>query len=393
MEIVTKTFGSAFRKIMAEAQALDRPDLEDAQDFLPINGTDYLEFYVGNAKQAAHYYQSAFGFRTTGYRGPETGHREAASYLLEQGKIRFVLTTALAPDSPIAEHVQRHGDGVRDIALWVDDAAYSFEETVRRGATAVREPQVLEDEHGRVVIAAIATYGDTIHSFVERSDYDGLFMPGFQTTENEFFRPYPVGLKYVDHCVGNVALGEMNTFVEFYADVMGFKNMISFDDKAISTEYSALMSKVMSNGNERIKFPINEPAHGKKKSQIEEYLEFYRGPGVQHVAMATDDILETVTGLRDRGVTFLHVPNTYYDALQERVGSIDEPVDRLQELGILVDRDPEGYLLQIFTKPVQDRPTVFYEIIQRKGARSFGAGNFKALFEAIEREQALRGNL
>ena len=378
---------------MAETQIIDRPDQQETEDFLPINGTDYVEFYVGNARQAAHYYQSAFGFSPRAYRGPETGHREAASYLLEQGKIRFILTTALRPDSAIADHVHRHGDGVRDIALWVDDAAYSFEETVRRGATPVREPDVLEDEHGRVVLASIATYGDTIHTFVERSAYDGVFMPGFEPWENEFYRPTPVGLKYVDHCVGNVELGEMDRFVEYYADVMGFKNLISFDDKAISTEYSALMSKVMSNGNERIKFPINEPAQGKKKSQIEEYLEFYGGPGVQHVAMATDDILETVTSLRDRGVLFLHVPNTYYDALQERVGTIDEPVDRLQELGILVDRDPEGYLLQIFTKPVQDRPTVFYEIIQRKGARSFGAGNFKALFEAIEREQALRGNL
>lgn len=378
---------------MAEAQTLSDPQLQEAEDFLPLNGTDYLEFYVGNAKQAAHYYQSAFGFRTTGYRGPETGHRDAASYLLEQGKIRFVLTTALRPDSPIASHVHQHGDGVRDIALWVDDAAYSFDETVRRGATAVREPEVLEDDYGRIVIASIATYGDTIHSFVERSEYSGLFMPGFQPWQNEYFRPTSVGLKYVDHCVGNVELGAMDKFVEYYGDVMGFKNLISFDDKAISTEYSALMSKVMSNGNERIKFPINEPAQGKKKSQIDEYLEFYRGPGVQHVAMATDNILETVTSLRDRGVLFLHVPTTYYDTLQERVGTIDEPVDRLQKLGILVDRDPDGYLLQIFTKPVQDRPTVFYEIIHRKGARSFGAGNFKALFEAIEREQALRGNL
>ena len=378
---------------MAEPQILDRTEKQESEDFLPINGTDYIEFYVGNAKQAAHYYQSAFGFSPRGYRGPETGHREAASYLLEQGKIRFILTTAIRPDSAIADHVNQHGDGVRDIALWVDDAAYSFEETVRRGATPVREPEVLEDEHGRVVLASIATYGDTIHTFVERSDYDGIFMPGFERWENEFYKPTPAGLKHVDHCVGNVELGEMDRFVDYYADVMGFKNLISFDDKAISTEYSALMSKVMSNGNERIKFPINEPAHGKKKSQIDEYLEFYQGPGVQHVAMATDNILETVTTLRNRGVLFLHVPNTYYDALQERVGTIDEPVDRLQELGILVDRDPEGYLLQIFTKPVQDRPTVFYEIIQRKGARSFGAGNFKALFEAIEREQDLRGNL
>lgn len=378
---------------MADYQTATKPNVQEAEDFLPINGTDYLEFYVGNAKQAAHFYQSAFGFQLIGYRGPETGWRDAASYLLQQGKIRFVLTTALNPESEIAGHVHLHGDGIRDIALWVDDAAHSFREAVRRGATPVREPAALEDDFGRIVVSAIATYGDTIHSFVERHEYDGLFMPGFESYRDPYFTPGPSGLKYVDHCVGNVRLGEMDAYVQFYADVMGFKNMISFDDKTISTEYSALMSKVMSSGNERIKFPINEPARGKKKSQIDEYLEFYYGPGVQHVAMATDDILETVTVLRARGVKFLHVPNTYYDTLQERVGRIDEPVDRLQDLGILVDRDPEGYLLQIFTKPVQDRPTVFYEIIQRKGARSFGAGNFKALFEAIEREQALRGNL
>lgn len=378
---------------MAEPQTLLQPGLEEAEDFLPINGTDYVEFYVGNAKQAAHYYATAFGFEIVGYRGPETGYRQASSYLLRQGKIRFVLTTALTPDSFVAEHVQRHGDGVRDIALWVDDARYSFEETVRRGARPVHAPEVLEDEDGRIVRAAIATYGDTIHSFVERRDYEGLFMPGFKAWGNPYWKPEPVGLKYVDHCVGNVALGDMDRYVDFYADVMGFKNLISFDDKDISTEYSALMSKVMSSGNERIKFPINEPAEGKKKSQIDEYLEFYRGPGVQHIAMATDDILHTVSAMRSRGVQFLSVPTTYYDVLQERVGRIDEPLDELAELGILVDRDPDGYLLQIFTKPVQDRPTVFYEIIQRKGARSFGKGNFKALFEAIEREQALRGNL
>ncbi len=362
-------------------------------DFLPILGTDYVEFYVGNARQAAHYYRNAFGFRIAGYRGMETGWRGGASYLLVQGKIRFVLTGALAPDSPIAEHVKLHGDGVRDIALWVEDARAAFAETVGRGARPVQEPTVSEDEDGRVVTAAIATYGDTVHTFVERRDYRGLFLPGFRPWSNPWWNPEPVGLKYVDHCVGNVFLGEMNTFVDFYADVMGFRNLLSFDDKDISTEYSALMSKVMANGNDRIKFPINEPAHGLKKSQIEEYLEFYRGQGVQHVAMATDDILSTVTALRDRGVEFLRVPTTYYDELQARVGRIDEPLDRLADLGILVDRDDEGYLLQIFTRPVQDRPTVFYEIIQRKGARSFGKGNFKALFESIEREQALRGNL
>ncbi|NBB85101.1 MAG: 4-hydroxyphenylpyruvate dioxygenase [Bacteroidetes bacterium] len=378
---------------MPNAETLAHPGAATAEDFLPLNGTDYVEFFVGNAKQSAHYYQSAFGFQLKGYRGPETGHREAASYLLVQDKIRFVLTTAMQPAHFIAKHAHKHGDGVRDIALWVDDARYSFEETVKRGAMPVREPETLSDEHGEIVISAIGTYGDTIHSFVERKNYDGLFMPGFEAVEDQRWQPDPVGLKYVDHCVGNVELGDMDRFVTYYADVMGFKNLISFDDQDISTEYSALMSKVMSNGNERIKFPINEPAEGKRKSQIEEYIEFYKGAGVQHVALATDDILGTVETLRNRGVDFLTIPTTYYDVLQERVGKIDEPVDELAELGILVDRDPDGYLLQIFTKPVQDRPTVFYEIIQRKGARSFGAGNFKALFEAIEREQGRRGNL
>ena len=378
---------------MSNAETLAHPGAATAEDFLPLNGTDYVEFFVGNAKQSAQYYQSAFGFQLVGYRGPETGHREAASYLLQQGKIRFVLTTALRSDTLIAKHVHKHGDGVRDIALWVDDATYSFEETVRRGAMPIREPETLSDADGEVIVSAIGTYGDTIHTFVERQDYDGLFLPGFDAVEEQRWQPDPVGLKYVDHCVGNVELGDMERYVNYYADVMGFKNLISFDDQDISTEYSALMSKVMSNGNERIKFPINEPAEGKKKSQIEEYIEFYNGAGVQHVALATDDILGTVRRLHSRGVDFLTVPTTYYDVLQERVGTIDEPVDELAKLGILVDRDPDGYLLQIFTKPVQDRPTVFYEIIQRKGARSFGAGNFKALFEAIEREQARRGNL
>jgi len=364
-----------------------------ADDFLPINGTDYVEFYVGNAKQAAYYYAAAFGFQIVGYRGPETGHRAAASYLLQQNKIRFVLTTAIRSEGPIAEHVAKHGDGVKDIALWVDDARSAFEETTKRGATPIREPEVLKDEHGEVVISAMGTYGDTIHTFVERKDYDGLFLPGFEKWTNDDWKPEGVGLKYVDHCVGNVHLGDMNKFVDYYSETMGFRNLLSFTDKDISTEYSSLMSKVMSNGNERIKFPINEPAQGKKKSQIDEYLEFYNGAGVQHVAMATDDILKTVSTLRSRGVQFLTVPTTYYDELQGRVGTIDEPVSELAKLGILVDRDPDGYLLQIFTKPVQDRPTVFYEIIQRKGARTFGEGNFKALFEAIEREQERRGNL
>jgi 4-hydroxyphenylpyruvate dioxygenase len=361
-------------------------------DTFPINGTDYVEFYVGNAKQASHYYRTAFGFELVGYRGPETGVRDRASYLLQQGKIRLVLTTAIRPDHVAAEHVHAHGDGVRDIALWVDDAREAFEKAVARGARAAQEPTVLRDDDGEVVIAAIHTYGDTIHSLVERRGYRGLFLPGFRRVESRY-RPAPVGLQYVDHIVGNVELGRMNEWVGFYERVMGFKNLISFDDSDISTEYSSLMSKVVSNGNERIKFPINEPAKGKKKSQIDEYLEFYRGPGAQHLALATEDIIGTVTALRDRGVEFLNVPTTYYDDLQQRVGTIDEPVARLQELGILVDRDPDGYLLQIFTKPVEDRPTVFYEIIERKGARSFGKGNFKALFEAIEREQAARGNL
>ncbi len=361
-------------------------------DTFPINGTDYVEFYVGNAKQASHFYRSAFGFELLGYRGPETGVRDRASYLLQQSKIRLVLTTAIRPDHPAAQQVHLHGDGVHDIALWVDDAREAFRVALERGARPAQEPTVLRDDEGEVVVAAIHTYGDTIHTLVERSRYRGLFLPGFRRVESAY-HPASLGLQYVDHIVGNVELGKMNEWVGFYERVMGFKNLISFDDTDISTEYSSLMSKVVSNGNERIKFPINEPAKGKKKSQIDEYLEFYRGPGAQHLALATDDIIATVTGLRDRGVEFLHVPTTYYADLQDRVGKIDEPVERLQELGILVDRDPDGYLLQIFTKPVEDRPTVFYEIIQRKGARSFGKGNFKALFEAIEREQALRGNL
>lgn len=373
------------------------PAAEAAQDVFPINGTDYIEFYVGNARQAAHYYRAAWGFQLVGYRGPETGVRDRASYLMQQDKIRFVLTTAIRPDlggtaAHVAEHVARHGDGVRDIALWVDDARDAFAKAVERGAVPVHEPRVERDEHGEIVIAAIRTYGDTIHSLVERRDYTGLFMPGFRAVAPHY-APESVGLRYVDHCVGNVELGKMDTWVQFYADVMGFRNLLTFDDKDISTEYSSLMSKVMANGNDRIKFPINEPAAGKKKSQIDEYLESYGGPGVQHMALATGDILHTVTALRDRGIEFLSVPTSYYAELEGRVGRIDEDVEALAKLGILVDRDPDGYLLQIFTKPVQDRPTVFYEIIQRKGAKSFGKGNFRALFEAIEREQALRGNL
>ena len=361
-------------------------------DTFPINGTDYIEFLVGNAKQAATYYRAAFGFQLVGYRGPETGTRDRASYLLQQGKVRFLFTTALAPDHPIAQHVHRHGDGVRDLALWVNDARDAFQLAVERGAQPAYEPQTLRDDDGEVIAAGIRTYGDTIHSLIERRNYRGLFMPGFQRVESEY-APAPVGLEYVDHCVGNVELGRMNQWVKFYEDVLGFKNLISFDDKDISTEYSSLMSKVVSSGNERIKFPINEPAQGKKKSQIDEYLDFYGGPGVQHIAIQTSDIVRTVSDLKRRGVEFLRVPNTYYETVLDRVGKIDEDIVPLRDLGILVDRDDEGYLLQIFTKPVEDRPTLFYEIIQRKGARSFGKGNFKALFEAIEREQAARGNL
>ena len=374
-------------------QAAPSTVTDTAEDFLPLNGTDYVEFYVGNAKQAAHFYQSAFGFQPLAYSGLETGQRDRTSYVVQQDKIRFVLTSSLVAESEVADHVKKHGDGVKDLALWVDDARSAFAETMKRGAVAVMEPTVFEDEHGQVVKAAIRTYGDTIHTFVERKNYSGVFLPGFEAWSNEDFNVPDVGLRYVDHCVGNVDLGDMDKYADFYADVMGFRNLLTFDDKDISTEYSALMSKVMANGNDRIKFPINEPAEGKKKSQIEEYLDFYGGPGVQHVAMATNNIIETVSALRSRGVEFLNIPDTYYDTLLDRVGEIDEDLLPLKELGILVDRDDEGYLLQIFTKPVQDRPTVFYEIIQRKGARSFGKGNFKALFESIEREQARRGNL
>jgi 4-hydroxyphenylpyruvate dioxygenase len=361
-------------------------------DTFPINGTDFVEFYVGNAKQASHYYRTAFGFQLLAYRGPETGTRDRASYLLQQNKVRLLLTSALTPDHPAAAHVALHGDGVRDIALWVDDAREAFSAAIERGARPAQKPTVLRDGAGEVVIAGIHTYGDTIHSLVERRNYTGAFLPGFEPVSPRY-SPTSVGLQYVDHCVGNVELGAMNTWVNFYQDVMGFRNLISFDDKDISTEYSSLMSKVVASGNDRIKFPINEPAAGRKKSQIDEYLDFYRGPGVQHLAIATDNIVETVTALRDRGVDFLQVPTAYYDSVLDRVGRIDEDLAPLKELGILVDRDDEGYLLQIFSKPVQDRPTLFYEIIQRKGAKSFGKGNFKALFEAIEREQAARGNL
>jgi 4-hydroxyphenylpyruvate dioxygenase len=366
--------------------------LSEQPDFLPINGTDYVEFYVGNAKQAAFFYQTAMGFQPIAYAGLETGVKDRASYVLAQGKVRFVLTTALNPTSEIAEHVKSHGDGVKVVALWVDDATKAYEETVARGAQSYMKPTAEEDKHGRVVRSGIHTYGDTVHIFVERHEYQGAFLPGYQEYSPDY-KTEPVGFKYIDHMVGNVELGQMNHWVEFYAKVMGFNQLMSFDDKDISTEYTALMSKVMSNGNGRIKFPINEPAQGKKKSQIEEYINFYHGAGVQHVALATDDIITTVRQLRARGIEFLHVPGTYYDTVLDRCGEIDEQIKDLKELGILVDRDDEGYLLQIFTRPVEDRPTVFYEIIQRKGAQSFGKGNFKALFEAIEREQARRGTL
>ena len=366
--------------------------LEENTDILPLNGTDYVEFYVGNAKQAAHFYESVFGFEIVAYSGPETGVRERASYVVQQGKIRLVLTTSLFANSEISDHVRNHGDGVKVLALWVDDATASFHETVQRGAIPVSEPQYLSDENGYVIVSSIKTYGDTIHTFVERKNYHGIFLPNYISHKSRTFKG-TVGLQYVDHCVGNVELGTMNTWVKFYEDVMGFKLLMTFDDKDISTEYTSLMSKVVSNGNGYIKFPINEPAAGLKKSQVDEYLEFYNGSGVQHVAVATNDIIHTVTELKARGVDFLEVPSTYYDDLTSRVGKIDEAIESLKALNILVDRDEEGYLLQIFTKPVEDRPTLFFEIIQRKGAVSFGKGNFKALFEAIEREQEKRGNL
>lgn len=371
---------------------LDKPQTKTATDFLPLNGTDHVEFYVGNARQSAYYYQSAWGYELVAYAGPETGVRDRASYVLQQGKIRIVLTTAIQPDHEIARHQMAHGDGVKVLALWVDDARKSYEETTKRGAKPAIEPTVSRDEYGEVVISAIHTYGETIHKFVERRNYKGAFLPGYSAIKS----PVPVrsvGLKYIDHCVGNVELGKMNEWVKFYEDVMGFKLLLTFDDKDISTEYSALMSKVVSNGNGYVKFPINEPASGRKKSQIEEYIEFYHDAGVQHIAVATDDIIATVSELRSRGVEFLKVPDVYYDEVWSRVGVIKEDADAIKKLNILVDRDDEGYLLQLFTKPVEDRPTVFYEIIQRAGAKSFGKGNFKALFESIEREQELRGNL
>jgi len=368
-----------------------------AQDFLPLLGTDYVEFYVGNAKQAAHFYKTAFGFQSFAYKGLETGSKESVSYVLKQDKIRLVLTTPLTSKSPINEHIVKHGDGVKVIALWVEDARKAYQETTSRGAKSYLEPTVEKDDQGEIVRAGIYTYGETVHMFVERKNYKGTFMPGFRPWKSDY-NPSPAGLKYIDHMVGNVGWGQMNTWVKWYEDVMGFENFLSFDDKQIHTEYSALMSKVMSNGNGRIKFPINEPAKGKKKSQIEEYLDFYEGPGVQHIAVATDGIIGTVSQLRERGVEFLSTPpEAYYKAvpgrLEEFSHDLREDIETLKGLGIMIDADEEGYLLQIFTKPVEDRPTLFFEIIQRMGARGFGAGNFKALFESIEREQANRGTL
>ena len=374
-------------------KALSRDQLTPENvDFLPINGTDYIELYVGNCKQAAHFYKTAFGFQDLAYAGLETGLKDRESYVLVQNKIRLVLTSPLKSGTAIGEHVDKHGDGIKVVALWVDDARKAYQETTERGAKSFMEPMVEKDTDGEIVKSGIYTYGETVHIFIERKNYNGIFLPGYRKLETSY-HPTNVGLKYVDHMVGNVGWGEMKTWVNFYADVMGFTQLVSFDDKDISTEYTALMSKVMSNGNGRIKFPINEPAEGKKKSQIEEYLDFYEGAGVQHIAVATDNIIETVTALRDRGIEFLRVPGTYYDDLLDRVGEIDEDLEPLKELGILVDRDDEGYLLQIFTKPIEPRPTLFFEIIQRKGAKSFGKGNFKALFEAIEREQEIRGTL
>ncbi len=361
-------------------------------DFLPLQGTDYVEFYVGNAKQAAHFYKTAFGFQSLAYAGPETGVKDKVSYVIRQNKLTFILTTPLRIDNAIADHIYKHGDGVKVLALKVEDATSAWKETTARGGKSYMEPTILEDEHGKVILSGIHTYGDTIHLFIERKNYNGVFMPGFKEWKSNY-NPTETGLLYVDHCVGNVGWNQMNPWVKFYEEVMGFRNILSFDDKDISTEYSALMSKVMSNGNGYVKFPINEPAEGKKKSQVEEYLDFYNGEGVQHVAIATNDIVHTVSELQKRGIEFLNIPASYYEDVLDRVGKIDEDLAPLQQLGILIDRDDEGYLLQIFSKPLEDRPTLFFEIIQRKGAKSFGKGNFKALFEALEREQDARGNL
>lgn len=377
---------------MYTQELIERPVEEKFTDHLGLIDMHHAELYVGNARQASHFYQTVFGYSLVAYRGFETGSRDRVSYVLQQGNIRMVITGALSTEGAIAEHVGLHGDGVKDLAMLVEDVDRAYNECVRRGAQSVTPPMDITDDHGTVRYAAIATYGDTVHSFIDNRNYKGVFLPGF-VAKSAPQLVEPVGIQFIDHCVGNVELGKMNDWVAFYRDVMGFTQYLSFDDKDISTEYSALMSKVMAGGRGRIKFPINEPAEGKKKSQIDEYLEYYKGPGVQHMALLTGDIVSTVRALSKNGLEFLKVPSTYYDDLIERVGAIDEPIEDLKELGILVDKDDEGYLLQIFSKPVQDRPTLFYEIIQRKGARGFGKGNFKALFESIEREQELRGNL
>jgi 4-hydroxyphenylpyruvate dioxygenase len=357
---------------------------------LGLKRIHHVEFWVGNAKQASYFYRKAFGFSQLAYSGLETGNRQFASYVLSQNKVRFVISTPFDPEHAASQHIRVHGDGVRDIALLVEDADFAFHEAVRRGAVPAVEPYDLTDGGGTVRRAAIRTYGDTIHSFISYKNYEGAFLPGFVAAE---IPGESVGIAAVDHMVGNVELGAMNQWAEFYSRVMGFSRYITFDDKDISTEYSALMSIVMSDGSQVVKFPINEPAAGKKKSQIEEYLDWYRGPGVQHVALICKSVIETVSKLRDNGVEFLRVPDSYYDELPSRIGPIEESLDTIKDLGILVDKDEEGYLLQIFTKPLQDRPTVFFEIIQRKGSRGFGKGNFRALFESIEREQEKRGNL
>ncbi len=377
---------------MSTLTAVDTSSGQLQTDFLPLQGTDYVEFYVGNAKQAAHFYKTAFGFQSLAYSGPETGVKDRASYAVQQNKLTFVFTTPLRNGNAIADHIYKHGDGVKFLALLVDDAKDAWRQTTVRGGYSYMEPVTLTDEFGELVMSGIHTYGETIHLFIERKNYNGAFMPGYKEWKTDY-NPASTGLLYVDHCVGNVGWNQMNRWVQFYEDVMGFRNILTFDDKDISTEYSALMSKVMTTGNGFVKFPINEPAEGKKKSQVEEYLDFYNGEGCQHVALATNNIVATVTDLQNRGIEFLKIPTSYYDDLLDRVGHIDEDLAPLKELGILVDRDEEGYLLQIFTKPVEDRPTLFFEIIQRKGAKSFGKGNFKALFEAIEKEQEARGNL
>jgi 4-hydroxyphenylpyruvate dioxygenase len=365
-----------------------------AQDFMPLLGWDHVELWVGNAKQSAYYYERALGFQPVAYSGPETGVRDRASYVLEQGDARFVVTSALRPDHEIARHAHAHGDGVKDVAFQVENAEDAYRQALQRGARGVAEPHWVEDEHGRIQVASIGTYGETVHSFVNRQEYEGPYFPGYRALDPGNGRgELGVGFRLVDHVVGNVELGRMEHWVEFYERCLGFKEMTHFTDEAISTEYSALMSKVMMGGGGRFKLPINEPAEGKRKSQIEEYLEFHGGPGVQHIAFATEDIVSTVGALKERGVRFLETPDTYYEDVEERVGEIDESWADLRRLKILVDRDDEGYLLQIFTKTAQDRPTLFFEVIERHGAVGFGEGNFKALFEAIEREQALRGNL